>query len=473
MSLGLTSKFSILQQSPHDTQSVASGSSTESQPSVSRWLPSRYTVRAATEQGSLVLWNTFTNSMSVFKGDLVLKVTQILTQRGIIAKRQGLIKFLADRGFIVSDEADEYRRLRYAFAKNHYAQDRLHLFLLSSEDCNFRCTYCYEDFVRGTMQPWVRNGVKHYLQKKAPFLKQLKVEWFGGEPLYGMEAIDDLAPFVLELAAKHGVNYISKMTTNAYLLKPEVLERLLAWRVVSYQITIDGPPEHHDRSRPGRDGSPTFEVIFNNLKSMQRRDDEFAVMLRVNFDRDNEKDLEHLLEMVERELHGDPRFRLAFRAVDRWGGPVDDQLNVCSPDETQEIQWRLRTEARRRGLLLSGGIYHAGGVGSQVCYATRPYSFIVGATGKIMKCTIDLDRNDRNVVGYINEAGELTLDDDKMALWTEPAFENDTKCQKCVILPACAGMSCPPIRWDQKESPCVPVRKTYKRALRAAAGDPI
>src|SRR3712207_7092344 len=32
--------------------------------------------------------------------------------------------------------------------------------LLASEDCNFRCTYCYEDFARGTMQPEVREGIK-------------------------------------------------------------------------------------------------------------------------------------------------------------------------------------------------------------------------------------------------------------------------------------------------------------------------
>jgi uncharacterized protein len=88
-----------------------------------------------------------------------------------------------------------------------------------------------------------------------------------------------------------------------------------------------------------------------------------------------------------------------------------------------------------------------------------------------MKCTIELDTNDRNVVGNINEAGDLGLDDNKMSLWTEPAFESDRKCQKCIMMPSCAGMSCPLIRFQTNDSPCVSERTTFKKELRKAAAD--
>jgi uncharacterized protein len=465
------SVFNILQQSPYDVNPAACGQKNGKVSVAPKWVPSRFNARATTTENSLVLWNVYSNRMSVFKPDLAPKVVEVLSRRGVEGQPEGLIKFLADRGFLVSSEIDEFRRFRHTFNQDHYAKDRLQLFLLSSEDCNFRCRYCYEDFARGTMEPWVRNGVKRYLEKKVPSLKKFQLEWFGGEPLYGIEAIADIAPVALELARQHSVDFSSKMTTNAYLLTPEVADKLFAWKVLNYQITLDGPPEHHDRCRPGRDGSPTFATILENLKSMQRRSEDFHVMLRVNFDRDNAPELDKLLDILERELHADPRFRLAFRNIQKWGGAGDDQLNVCAPDEAREVYQRMEMEARKRGLLLAGTIHSAGGLGAQVCYAARPSSFIIGATGKVMKCTIELDTNDRNVVGHLAESGELTLDDNKMSLWTEPAFESDKKCQKCMMAPSCAGMSCPLVRFQTNDSPCVSERTTFKQSLRVAAGD--
>jgi len=52
-----------------------------------------------------------------------------------------------------------------------------------------------------------------------------------------------------------------------------------------------------------------------------------------------------------------------------------------------------------------------------------------------------------------------------MALWTEPAFEQDTKCQKCVVLPVCQGVFCPLIRIEEDTSPCTPLRMTIKKEM--------
>lgn len=237
------SVFNILQQSPYSLKPVASTpEKNESLPDTGRWVPSRYNVRATTAQGSLVLWNIYSNRMSVFKPELAPRIIEALSRRGVEGKLEGLIKFLVDRGFLVSTEIDELRRFRYVFGKDHYTKDRLQLFLLASEDCNFRCTYCYEKFARGTMEPGVRTGIKRYLAKQVPRLKTFNLEWFGGEPLYGMEVVAEIAPVALELAKKHSVDFSSKMTTNGYLLTPEIVDRLFAWQILKYQITLDGPP---------------------------------------------------------------------------------------------------------------------------------------------------------------------------------------------------------------------------------------
>jgi uncharacterized protein len=315
------------------------------------------------------------------------------------------------------------------------------------------------------MNPAVRAGIKRYVERRLKTIGQLSVSWFGGEPLYGMEAIEDLAPYFLAAAEENAVELNCQMTTNGYLLEPEVARKLIAWKIRLFQITLDGIPEDHDRSRPARDGSGTFGRIFNNLKEMKKIAENFVVDLRVNFDHRNSARMGEFLDLVSGEFAADPRFRMRFRPVSQFGGPNDAELDVCGTDEVGQLEIRLKEEARQRGLSLSDGFRQVQGLGSQVCYAARPYNFIIGATGKVMKCTVDLDRKDRNVVGRITEQGDMILDPDKMALWTAPAFESDAKCKKCVVLPACQGAFCPIVRFDTGHSPCTPLRKNAKREL--------
>ena len=468
MSLGLSQRFNILQQSPHDLVPPEEPKPLE-EPGMLRWVPSRYTVRATTGDGRLVLWNTFTGAMHILRPELRSAVETLLTKKGFAARSRGMVKFLHERGFLVPEGTDEYRRIQLGFGREHYRTDRLELILLASEDCNFRCQYCYEDFARGTMQPHVRAGVKRMVEKRLRQIRSLSVSWFGGEPLYGLAAIEDLAPFFASTAEKYDLHYTSGMTTNGYLLTPEVADKLLTWKINKFQVTIDGTPEDHDRNRPARDGGGTFWTIFQNLRALHQRAGEFKVNIRINFDQQNHTRMGEFLSMVQEEFGGDPRFQLLFRAVGKWGGPNDDHLSVCGTDEAERVALEMKHEARKKGLNITDDIRGVKGMGAQVCYAARPYNFIVGASGKLMKCTIDLDKFDRNVVGHLAEDGEIKIDQDKFALWTEPAFEKDGKCQKCVVLPICQGTYCPLIRIESGQSPCTPLRKVYKKELRGIA----
>lgn len=458
-------KLNILQQSPYDIRppKVETGDPESQQ---ARWIPSRYNVRATATDGRLVVWNSFKGTMSVFGADQRPMIESLLSKKGFEGRAEGVVKYLRDRGFLLKEGADEYRQIQLGFGYQQYRDDTLQLILLASEDCNFRCAYCYEEFARGTMQPWVRTGVKRLVERRLDRLRNLSISWFGGEPLYGMAAIDDLAPFFFSVAEQNKLSYSCSMTTNGYLLTPEVAERLLAWNVRRFQITIDGPPESHDCSRPTRDGQGTFSVILDNLKALSEREDEFMVAIRVNFDRNNYPQLDGFLDLIEDEFRHDTRFKLMFRAVGKWGGPNDSNLDVCGRDETASIQADLKKKAQQKGIALVDDIREVKGMGAQVCYAARPYNFIIGASGKLMKCTIELDSNDRNVVGSITEDGSLQLDQDKLALWTEPAFERDTKCQKCVVLPTCQGVFCPLVRMNEGRSPCTPLRMSLKSELR-------
>lgn len=470
MPLGLTGKFDILERSPHDllTAPTLTGPAVNS---TQHWVPSRYNVRATAEDGRLVLWNTISGKITVFKPEDREAILSLLEKKGFEAPKEKVVEYLVERGYLVRKGVDEYRQFQQLFGQQHYRTDALELILMPSEDCNFRCEYCYEDFARGTMIPDVREGIKNLVRKRIKKLNRLHISWFGGEPLYGWEAVEDLAPFFIKIAGEHEVPFSSNMTTNGYLLTPEVADKLLAWGIRHFQITLDGLPKHHDHSRIGRDGSPTFGRIFGNLKAFARKEEDFHVILRVNFDQANSGGLPEFVDMLSREFRDDPRYSLALSAVGKWGGPNDAQLEVCGGEEAARIQRDILAQARRQGLHF-GSLRDAARLGSQVCYAARPYNFLIGATGKVMKCTIVLDKDDYNVVGRITPEGDLELDNDRMALWTEPAFEQDSQCRKCVVLPSCQGIHCPLIRIENDTQPCISTRSNPKGELLAILDAP-
>lgn len=456
----------VLLQSPLDRINKSNFECVQArQPGPMHWKPSRFNVQATTAEGWLLLWNTLTGSTNAFRPSQRAAARDLIGQRGVTGPKRGIVGYLADRGYIVPREADELRKVQYVFGQQHYRNDTLELILLASEDCNFRCTYCYEDFRRGTMRPAVREGVKKLVENRLNVLRVLKISWFGGEPLYGMQAIEDLAPFFVEVAEREGLDFFSHMTTNGYLLSNEVVDRLLSWRIADFQITVDGMSDDHNRHRKTRDGRGTFQTIFDNLSSMSARSDDFSVVIRVNFDHENAAGLEKFLTLVQRTFRDDDRFTVAFHAIGKWGGANDADLAVCGVDESQAIRSKLKAAARSIGLHITDDWGPGRGAGTEACYAARPYNFIVGASGDLMKCTIDLDKKDHNIVGKLRRDGTLELDTDKMALWTEPAFERDSGCQSCHLVPACQGIHCPKIRIDQGRRPCPSVRRTAKQQM--------
>ena len=302
---------------------------------------------------------------------------------------------------------------------------------------------------------------------RAPMLRSLTLAWFGGEPLYGWEAVEELAPALQRTARERGMAFNHGMTTNAYLLTEERATKLLEWGCTHYQITIDGLPGEHDCKRVGRDGSPTYAVILDNLRALKaRRGAEFVAIIRVNFDTDNLPRLGPFIEALSEDFAGDPRFRLHFRPIGRWGGPNDDHLTTCGLAEHREVSDVLRHRAVELGLRTEGGVEEMRHPGTQVCYAARPYSFVVGATGKLMKCTIALDEMPENVVGRILPDGALEIDDERFVKWVTPYYEEDKVCRSCYVLPGCQGGACPLTRIRDGERTCCSVKSNLKREMR-------
>jgi uncharacterized protein len=432
-----------------------------------RWIPSRYNARTVAEDGRLLLWNTLTGAISSFQPKDRDRVLARLGHEGVTAPLDKVGEYLSKRGFLVRDNADELNLFRYRYAQQQWRTDTLQFILLASEDCNFRCVYCYEKFERGTMTPETRQGVRALVLKRAAQLRQINISWFGGEPLYGWETIEELEPFFNDVSERHGIRLGHHMTTNGYLLTEERATKLLAWGCRDYQITLDGLAADHDCKRVGRDGSPTYQTILDNLRSLRdRRDEQFTVDIRVNFDNDNLPRLGPFLESLSEDFAGDKRFGMRFRAVGKWGGSRDGELATCGIKEKKTAMRELQQTAEELDLHQEAGIRRIASLGSQVCYAARPYNFIVGATGTLMKCTIALYDLEENVVGQLHPDGTVELNDERMSKWVTPHWESDTMCRNCYTLPGCQGGACPLSRVTHGTRTCAGIKSSLKQEMR-------
>ncbi len=357
---------------------------------------------------------------------------------------------MIEAGFLVDEDANELFRVHNLHASMN-DQQSLGLIIMPTEDCNFRCIYCYESFIKKGMKQPVRDGVKALLAARVPKLESLELAWFGGEPLFAFDVMRELSEHALELCERYGTKLTCSITTNAYLLDPAKADFLIAMNTRHFQITVDGDRETHDRTRHLNGGGATFDIIWRNMVHLQSLASPFTVTVRVNVDEKNYGGAQNLVQMFTDQFGGDPRFALDFHSIWNHNDTVSDEI---VPLNDHRAVADLKVLALSKNTRDCVG-FNAFGPGARYCYASKVNSLVIGSDGSLYKCTVAFD-DPRNLVGKVLPDGTLEIDDDLFALWTANDYRSDTGCQKCFYVPSCMGASCPLIRIQSGKAPCPP-----------------
>ncbi len=426
---------------------------------------SSYNMYSRNDDTSLVVVNTLSGAAVTVPPSLADESFAFLARSEPFATATlpAALDGLRSAGFFCDASADEARQARLVRGLATSRADHLELFLLPTEQCDFRCVYCYEDFKIGMMTPKVRAGVLNLVRARVPKLSSLLLHWFGGEPLQGLEVIRELGPKIRDLAVENDCWFRCHITTNGYSLTEEIASELLDGGVTSFQITLDGPREEHDERRrlhESEDGdSGTFDRILANVERLLALQRVFSLTLRVNYDRDSLPAIPDFIRFLGQRFASDPRVRVDFAAI--WANPDEVPVSLCAGREKQRTAVEFFELAHEVGLNTDlAGAYAPGAL---VCYAARANSFVIRANGAVNKCTVALDA-DYNHVGRLDEAGRMDLDLDRLALWTGSGIEEDAVCQGCWFGPSCQGNACPLERIENERRPC-PTPKTFGRRV--------
>lgn len=151
-----------------------------------------------------------------------------------------------------------------------------------TEDCNLRCTYCYQ-INKSHNKMTLEMGKKivdcifkdNYKIEKYYSLDNMTgiiLEFIGGEPFLEINLIDQIMDYFVEQAYKYksilAYTYRISFSSNGVLYNtPEVQQFLKKWRnKVSLAISLDGCRELHDACRIFPDGQGSYDIVVDSVK---------------------------------------------------------------------------------------------------------------------------------------------------------------------------------------------------------------
>ena len=246
--------------------------------------PAHYSFSIACEDGML-LYHTLT-------GELILREND-----------DDCEDFMIEHGFLVPQDyneqkmADQLRSVASMLAKKN---EKTSFLIYTTTDCNARCFYCFEQGCkRVKMTVETAKSTADYMIRVSGD-KILKLTWFGGEPLYNIEAIRMICS---ELSAA-GKSFRSAMVSNGYYLNADIAKEAHEnWNLSLVQITLDGTKEVYQRTKAyiERDEN-AYERVINNIRSAAEAG--ISVLIRFNMDQNNAQDLFLLADELKDKLAG-------------------------------------------------------------------------------------------------------------------------------------------------------------------------
>lgn len=340
-------------------------------------------------------------------------------------------------GFLVNTNETETEGALLAYF-DKIANKDLTLTILPTLQCNFRCNYCYEDFKNDRITASTIDGIVAFVKKNIQRFDRLFVDWFGGEPLLEINAINELSQKLIQVCRDYKKPYIASMTTNGYLLTENVFKSMLHNKILSYQITLDGEEQNHNRNRHLVNGGETYSTILKNLQDIKEHIKAyFSIIIRTNLTLDMSERIEAYIEFLHNNFGDDRRFSFLFRPVGNWGG---ERVSQMQSEMITDFSSVLDKMARSK-IQLNYGVYY-NSLRNGICEAAKRNSYVIKPSGEVCKCTALLDSAD-NQIGRLDSNGDMILNKDLLSKWIYRFDKMPDKCISCSMLPTCGNSSCP------------------------------
>jgi uncharacterized protein len=381
----------------------------------------------------------------------------------VLAPEPETIAVLKKRGYLVALTPEEEEALFIKLASRHHHKE-VHqppaYVLMLTYGCNLRCGYCFQDHMRTdpayshllrstdrAMADRIMAGMdqidaQHGIRADSPTPRSITL--FGGEPLLAENR--PVVEYMIRRIQEQRKTQISAITNatelDAYfdLLGPAGISML--------QITLDGPPEEHDKRRIYADGSGSFERIAANLT--RALDLGVRVHVRMNIDRGNIGMLPALADEFQARgwtgrgnfypyvapitAHNDVSSKTTFttwqlgRAIDELKAEHPQMAPVGLFDDT------LRHQAR---LIFDGNSAAMPKYRTSFCGA-HSSMYVIDPFGDIYACW-EVTGDPEVRIGHIKQDGSVFMNRAIIERWRARSVVSNPVCRKCRYATSCGG----------------------------------
>lgn len=404
---------------------------------------SRYNKLFKSKKYGWLLYNSASNSFLEISDDTYEEILKIKNSPDLSIEKidAGLYFQLLTNGILVEEYGDETFRnvLKLKRLQNLFTDKNLSLTIAPTRNCNFSCVYCYEKdrnpiFMTDATE---KNLISFVNQFKN--LNNLRLVWYGGEPLLAFDRICSLTTEFKQLK----IPFKAILVTNGYLLDEDKIKKLNDLEINRIQITLDGPEEVHNSRRPLNNGGKTFKTIMANIENLLSNWSG-SLSIRVNVDFSNKKLYHQIHDYIVKKLKlikSKARYSIYPGIINNCNQLHPDTSCIFDKDDEAKFTIEQFKEHGIKDFRLFPQHSYGG------CDAALRQGYIVGPEGELYKCWHDMGREDR-IIGKLGDdsVGDLGIVANYMVGFSNL---NDPECSDCFYFPICDG-GCPNVRFNDQ-----------------------
>jgi uncharacterized protein len=331
-------------------------------------------------------------------------------------------------------------------------------FILNSH-CNFNCPYCFEQEAfrafANTLSPAQIDAafrvVDTFMREGSP-AGAAEFEIFGGEPL--LPASRSNLVYLIGRIEERGAS--TSLQSNGYYLASSLdILRMHQATVQQLQLTLDGPPEIHNKRRVPRSGEPTFDRIVEGIDRLLSENLPININLRMNVDRTNVDALESMAKYYDDKgwtRHSTMTFvaapvdnrssslnnpelllgwhelfeRVLPLSIDSGGGPFD--LSIFKATNYFRYYFNTLSQQGHKKPVFTPKVLF--------CEAAALKLFVFHPDGRIYPCPESVGMNELAIGKYYPE---WKMDEANMELWRAQTILSRPQCRECEISTFCGG----------------------------------
>lgn len=248
----------------------------------------------------------------------------------------------------------------------------------TTSNCNLRCIYCFVNAGEGGQAEYLKNKIALRAIKDAitPGVKELTVQFFGGEPTMNFECIRACVSYLENFA---GLSKRYEITTNG-VVSPTILDYLIKHNFI-FSVSIDGPPSIQNFHRPLANKEGSYELVADNIRTIVKSGCKIKARTTITA-----KSVKHLDEVVKhiaslgiKVIHFEP-----FIPIGR--GKLNKNLEPNINDYIKNFK-KAFDAAKEAGVKITQfGLFSLFKPLKQHCYSFYGNRIVVLPSGKLTYC---------------------------------------------------------------------------------------